>query len=173
MVTPTKIENSAYPPLRDIGNDIKTFGSTPLPDHVEMKREILDEPLSNEVRAENERDKLPKVHGWHILIVPYTQPRVTRGGIYVPQKTIETEQLATIIGYVVEVGPLAYKDKSKFGEDLVPWCKPGDYVIFGRYAGARIIMHGDKENEALACRILNDDEILATVKSPADYVGVN
>jgi co-chaperonin GroES (HSP10) len=149
------------------------FGSKPLPDHVELQREEIVEPPTNEFRAENERDKLPRVHGWNILIVPYTQPRKTRGGIYVPDKTLETEQLATIIGYVVEVGPLAYQDKSKFGEDQEPWCKPGDYVIFGRYAGAKITMHGERDDEKLACRILSDDEILATVANPADYIGVS
>jgi len=56
---------------------------------------------------------------------------------------------------------------------LEPWCKPGDYVIFGRYAGAKITMHGDRDQDGLSCRILNDDEILATVKEPADYVGVS
>ena len=163
------------PYLGDIGvmKAGSEFGSNPLPDLVEMQREALVEPPTNEFRAENQRDKLPQVHGWHVLIVPYTQPRQTRGGIYVPDETVKREQLGTTIGYVVSVGTLAYKDKEKFGESLIPWCKPGDYVIFGRYAGAKITMQGEKDEDGLSCRILNDDEILATVKEPADYVGVS
>ena len=169
MAIPTPTTN----PDESLSNEFGSFGSKPLPDHVELQREQIIEPPTNEFRAENERDKLPKVHGWHVLIVPYTQPRKSRGGIIMAESTIKTEQLATIIGYVVEVGPLAYKDKAKFGEGLEPWCKPGDYVIFGRYAGAKITMHGATDEDGLSCRILNDDEILATVKEPSDYVGVS
>jgi len=152
---------------------IKSFGSNPLPDRVEIQRETLVEPASNEVRAENERHKLPVPHGWNILIVPYSQPRQSKGGILFSNKTVEIEQLATNVGYVVEVGPLAYQDPAKFGKDLEPWCKPGDYVVFGRYAGARIKMRGEEGQEDLACRLLSDDEILATIADPEDYVGVS
>ena len=173
-IPPIDVLNDEFSTSSFGGNEaLQDFGSKPLPDHVEMQREKIEEPEPNEVRAENERDKLPKVRGWSVLIVPYSQPRQTRGGIYVPDKTRETEQLATIIGYVVDVGPLAYKDKAKFGEELIPWCKPGDYVIFGRCAGAKINMYTGRNDPPLACRILNDDEILATVKEPADYVGVS
>jgi co-chaperonin GroES (HSP10) len=155
-------------------HDIASFGSDEIPTHVEREREQLIPPDTNEVRAENERDKLPTVNGWRVMIVPYSQPRVTRGGIHIPDSVVKVEQLATVIGYVVSVGPLAYKDERKFGENSVPWCKPGDYVIIGRYAGARLTMRGENEGlDDLACRILNDDEILGTVPDPADYVGVS
>ena len=150
------------------------FGSDRiLPRHVAMDRPEIEAPPTNEVRAENERSKLPQIHGWQILIVPYSHPRQTRGGIIIPDKTIEQEQLGTNIGYVVSVGPMAYQDENKFGKDMTPWCKAGDYVVFGRYAGARLSMRGETEDANLACRILNDDEILATVSNPADYVGVS
>jgi co-chaperonin GroES (HSP10) len=151
-----------------------TFGSDAIPTHVAKNREPIIPPDTNEVRAENERSKLPTINGWRVLIVPYSQPRQTRGGIYVPDEVVRKEQLATVIGYVVSVGPIAYKDERKFGKDAQPWCKPGDYVIFGRYAGARLTMRGENEGvDDLACRILNDDEILGTVPDPADYVGVS
>ena len=173
MVTTTKIEDpKSTPSDYYTGHDASGFGSE-IPNHRERERETIEEPPTNEVRAENERDKLPRVSGWSILIVPYTQPRMTRGGSYVPDATVEVEQRASVIGYVVAVGPMAYKDERKFGANAEPWCKTGDYVVFGRYAGARLTMRGDREDTNLACRILNDDEILATVSNPADYVGVS
>jgi co-chaperonin GroES (HSP10) len=156
------------------GDPYSGFGSSEIPNRIEREREQLIPPDTNEVRAENERDKLPQVNGWKVLIVPYSQPQQTRGGIYIPDEVVKKEQLGTTIGYVVALGPLAYKDERKFGENAIPWCKPGDYVIFGRYSGARLTMRGENEGvDDLACRILNDDEILGTVATPADYVGVS
>jgi co-chaperonin GroES (HSP10) len=55
---------------------------------------------------------------------------------------------------------LAYADKEKFPEG--PWCQKGDWIVFGRYAGARIGIEGGE------IRILNDDEVLATIQDPED-----
>jgi co-chaperonin GroES (HSP10) len=60
------------------------------------------------------------------------------------------------------VGNLAYADESKFPNG--PWCKEGDWIIFGRYAGARIPIDGGE------IRLLNDDEVLARVNSPEDIL---
>jgi co-chaperonin GroES (HSP10) len=57
----------------------------------------------------------------------------------------------------VETVDLAYQDKDKFKD---PWCKKGDWVIFARYAGSRLPIEGGE------VRILNDDEVLGTVKDP-------
>jgi co-chaperonin GroES (HSP10) len=40
--------------------------------------------------------------------------------------------------------------------------KKGDWVIFARYAGSRIQIDGGE------VRLLNDDEILATIENPED-----
>jgi co-chaperonin GroES (HSP10) len=45
-----------------------------------------------------------------------------------------------------------------------PWCKEGDWVVFGRYAGARITIDGGE------IRILNDDEIVGIVNDPEDIL---
>jgi co-chaperonin GroES (HSP10) len=60
------------------------------------------------------------------------------------------------------VGELAYGDTEKFPHG--PWCKKGDWIVFGRYAGARISIDGGE------IRILNDDEVLATIADPEDLV---
>ena len=103
-------------------------------------------------------DKLPRPTGYRILILPFTLPEVTKGGIHIAQTTLDKERIATVVGYVVEMGPDAYGDTNKFPEGA--WCKKGDWVIFGRYAGARFNIEGGD------MRLLNDDEILATIDDP-------
>jgi co-chaperonin GroES (HSP10) len=141
-----------------------------LPSFREKERIIPPKQEPYEVKAEKQIDKLPTPQGWKILIVPYTQPTVSKGGIHIPDVTVRAEEIATSIGYVVAVGPLAYKDEAKFGG--IPWCKKGDYVVFGRYAGSRLIMRAE-DNNHLPIRLLNDDEILAVLPNPQDYVGVS
>lgn len=109
------------------------------------------------------KEKLPEPSGWRILILPYRGKGKTSGGIYIPDSTVDREALATVCGYVVKVGPLAYQDKEKFG-DSKPWCKEGDWVIFGRYAGSRFKIEGGE------VRLLNDDEILARISNPEDII---
>jgi len=87
----------------------------------------------------------------------------TKGGIYLSKQTVDRERLTTVVGYVVALGPDAYKDPNKFPEG--PWCKEGDWVVFGRYAGARIQIEGGD------LRLLNDDEILALIDDPEDILG--
>jgi co-chaperonin GroES (HSP10) len=87
---------------------------------------------------------------------------VTKGGIAIAEETQKKTQLATTCAYVLEVGPLAYCDEGKFPDG--PWCKPGDWIVFGRYAGSRIPIEGGE------IRLINDDEVLATIANPEDIV---
>ena len=79
---------------------------------------------------------------------------------FLAESTLEKERIATNVGFVVSLGPDAYKDESKFPDGA--WCKPRDWVIFGRYAGARLKIEGGE------LRLLNDDEILAVIDNPED-----
>lgn len=121
-----------------------------------------DGSLELEKLGEPVLDRIPKPTGWRIVILPYRGPSKTKSGIVLADATIERQVASTTCGYVLAVGPLAYKDQEKFPDG--PWCKQGDWIIFGRYAGARLNIDGGE------IRILNDDEILATVKSPEDIL---
>ena len=55
------------------------------------------------------------------------------------QEQLDKARIATTCGYVLKMGDLAYKDVEKFIE---PWCKIGDWVMFARYAGARLPIEG-------------------------------
>ena len=122
-----------------------------------------DEGQLDEVKLnESVRDHLPRPTGWRISLLPYRGARVTKGGIAIAEETQKKTQLATTCAYVLEVGPLAYCDEGKFPDG--PWCKPGDWIVFGRYAGSRIPIEGGE------IRLINDDEVLATIANPEDIV---
>jgi co-chaperonin GroES (HSP10) len=110
-------------------------------------------------------ERLPSPSGWRLLILPYRGKGKTEAGIYLPDQVVERESVATVCGYVLKVGSLAYKDETKFPSG--PWCKEKDWVIFGRYAGARFKIDGGE------VRILNDDEVIAVVQDPEDILHYN
>jgi len=122
-----------------------------------------DEGQFDPVNLEQEvKDRIPSPTGWRIAILPYRGAEKSKGGIVLAEETQKRTQLATVCGYVLKVGSLAYMDESKFPTGA--WCKEGDWVIFGRYAGSRIAIDGGE------IRILNDDEIIGRVNDPEDIL---
>jgi len=109
-------------------------------------------------------DRMPTPTGWRLLILPYRGSGHTDAGILLPHEVQEKSQISTQVGYILKAGPLAYEDKDKFPTG--PWCKAKDWVMFARYAGSRFQIDGGE------VRILNDDEILATILSPDDIKNV-
>lgn len=129
--------------------------------YVDPNERVLDPSLLEKSLLE----RLPTPTGWRILVMPYQGKAKTDGGIYIPDQIREREQLATVVAYVLKVGPLAYKDPAKFGEEE-PWCKQGDWVCIGRYSGSRFKIDGGE------IRIINDDEVIATILEPGDISNV-
>lgn len=107
-------------------------------------------------------DRIPNPTGWRIAILPYRGAEKSKGGIVLAEETQKRTQLATTCGYVLKMGDLAFSDESKFPNG--PWCKEGDWIIFGRYAGSRISIDGGE------IRILNDDEIIGVLNDPSDIL---
>ena len=126
--------------------------------YVEAKEKTLDPSLIDKPVLE----RLPSPTGWRILILPYRPPKTTKSGILLADKSLDEAQIQTVAGYVLKLGRLAYKDNKKFPDG--PWCKEKQWVIFARYAGSRFKIEGGE------VRILNDDEILATIKDPEDIL---
>lgn len=134
----------------------------------EEKGPTLDDAYDAEGNFDPEKvsetviNRIPKPTGWRIAILPYRGSEKTKGGIVLAEETQRKTQLATTCGYVLRTGDLAYADKEKFPAG--PWCKEGDWIIFGRYAGSRIQIDGGE------IRILNDDEIIGVVNNPEDIL---
>tara|TARA_R100001530_G_scaffold134992_1_gene111103 strand:+ start:508 stop:1104 length:597 start_codon:yes stop_codon:yes gene_type:complete len=127
-----------------------------------MERMEKEAKVFKDYRVGDLRSRLPQPTGWRILVMPYRRKEKTKKGIILPDQALEKEHVATVCAYVLEVGPDAYMDKEKFPEGS--WCKKGDWIIFGRYAGARIKIDDGE------LRLLNDDEILATIQKPEDIL---
>jgi chaperonin GroES len=111
---------------------------------------------------EKEEIKLPKPTGWRLLVLPFKMKEKTKGGIVLAETTLERQQVASQVGLVMAMGPDCYKDKERYSDG--PWCKVNDWVMFARYAGSRVKIEGGE------MRMLNDDEVLATIDSPEDIL---
>ena len=128
--------------------------------YVPPEERVLDPSKADESLLE----RMPTPTGWRMMVLPYRGKGKTLGGVHLPDQVIQDSQIQTVVGYVMKQGALCYKDEDKFPNG--PWCKEGDWVIFARYAGSRFRIEGGE------VRILNDDEILATIKDPEDILSL-
>ena len=106
--------------------------------------------------------KLPQPTGWRMIVLPFKMDEKTQGGVLITESALERQQVASQCGLVLAMGSQCYKDKERYPNG--PWCKVNDWVVFARYAGSRINIEGGE------IRLLNDDEILATVQDPKDIL---
>jgi co-chaperonin GroES (HSP10) len=107
--------------------------------------------------------ELPDPKGYKLLIaIPKKDETHANSVIVIPEMDRKKEEIASIIGLVVKVGSLAYKDEEKFPDG--PWCQPGDFIIMRAYSGTRFKVstpEGDQE-----FRLINDDTVEAVVGDP-------
>ena len=130
-----------------------------VPKHKNALEEKYQTEEKEPLNPENiQKSQLHVPSGWRLLVLPFSPREKTKGGILIAQESLDKLRIATNCGYVLEMGPLAYHDREKFPTG--PWCKKGDWVIFARYAGSRLPIEGGE------VRILNDDEVLGTIKDP-------
>jgi co-chaperonin GroES (HSP10) len=126
--------------------------------YVDANERVLDPSLLDKPLLE----RLPQPTGWRVLVMPYQGKAKTSSGLYIPDEVRERESVATTVAYVMKLGPLAYKDPDKFGPGSRPWCEEGQWVCIGRYSGSRFKIDGGE------VRIINDDEVIATILEPDD-----
>jgi len=93
-----------------------------------------------------------------VLILPDAVEEVTKGGIIRPTMTTDNEKYATIEGRIIAVSHLAfsYATAKEWG-DAKP--KPGDRVIFAKYAGVR---HKAKDGQEYL--LISDKDVVATIE---------
>jgi co-chaperonin GroES (HSP10) len=105
-------------------------------------------------------ERLPQPTGYRLLVIPYYPKERTKGGVYIPDATRDRESFATVVAYVIKMGPDAYKDADKFPTGA--YCSEKEWVLMGRYAGNRFKVEG------LELRLINDDNIIAKILDPTD-----
>jgi co-chaperonin GroES (HSP10) len=108
--------------------------------------------------------QLPKPTGYKLLIMLPESTEKTEGGIIRPEETRHREEVGSICGFVLDMGPDAYVDKQKFPNGA--YCKKGDWIMFRSYSGTRFLVHGQE------LRLLNDDCCEAVVENPYGIVKI-
>ena len=79
-------------------------------------------------------------------------------------QTIHAEEVGSIVGFVLDMGPDAYANPGRFPTG--PFCKKGDWIVMRSYTGTRFMVHGKE------FRLINDDSVEAVVEDPRGIVKV-
>lgn len=102
---------------------------------------------------------LPKVCGYNLIVKPLGVKEKI-GSILLPDSVKDDVKSLTNVARVLAVGDEAYKgDRYTSGE---PWCKPGDYIVFQKFRGVKILY----KNVPLT--LIADDEVLMVIDNPTE-----
>lgn len=83
---------------------------------------------------------LPRIPGVGILVRPVPVRRKSAGGILIPESVRSDLEYLSTVGKVLALGELAFKDEDIYRTG--PWVKPGDYVVYTKYAGSKLWWKG-------------------------------
>ena len=125
------------------------------------KREVQVATLAAEVVEEKDpryASQLPEPKGYKLLIALPEIEEVTEGGIVKSIESQHQESIATVVGWVMSMGPDAYVNYGRFPNG--PYCQVGDWVVFRAFSGTRLKIHGKE------FRLINDDTVEAGVEDP-------
>lgn len=107
-------------------------------------RESLDAAISNDQWMTGEEvpdpSPLPRIPGVGILVRPVPVRRKSAGGILIPESVRAERDYLNTVGRVLALGELAFKDEDIYRTG--PWVKPGDYVVYTKYAGSKLWWKG-------------------------------
>ena len=90
--------------------------------------------------------------GSRVVVEPVESEEVTAGGIVLPETAKEKPQK----GKILSIGP---GDRDEDGKRIAMDVKPGDIVLYAKYAGTEIKVEGKK------LLILKESDLLAIVES--------
>lgn len=117
------------------------------------------ETPEEDIPIEQRGRMLPKAVGWKILCtLPPADETFENSSIIKSEQVKKQEEFTTVVLFVVDVGPDAYKDQDKYPSG--PWCKPGDFILVRAYAGTRLKVYGTE------FRFINDDQVEGVVDDP-------
>ena len=101
---------------------------------------------------------MPVAVGYKILVALPRIEDTYESGIVKSSKDRHIEEVYSVVGRVLDIGPDAYNDSEKFPTG--PWCKLGDWVVFRALTGSRYKVY-DQE-----VRMINDDSVDGVVADP-------
>ena len=83
---------------------------------------------------------LPRIPGVGILVRPVPIRKKSAGGIIIPETFREDRSYLNTVGRVLALGELAFKDETIYKNG--PWVKPGDYIVYAKFAGQKLVWKG-------------------------------
>lgn len=92
---------------------------------------------------------------YKVLVQPIKVDEKTKGGIILPDEHKDREQFAQMQGVLVAASPLAFSYENETVWDKP---KPGDRVMFAKFAGAAV-----KGKDGADYRIINDKDVSAVL----------
>jgi len=133
-----------------------------LPDYMaEEQKDVVKQEASEQEKAEQVAQQLPTPQGFKMLIgLPKIEAKY-ESGILKADAIVRQDEVATVVGFVIKMGPDCYKDTARFPSG--PYCKEGDFVLMRAYAGTRFKLHN------IEFRLINDDSIEAIVLDPRGF----
>jgi len=126
--------------------------------------EVIEEDLEATAKDARKANQLPDPTGYRVLIALPEPEEKTDGGILKAVQTLQQEEVGSIIGFVLKLGPDAYKDPLRFPTG--PYCHEGDWILMRSYSGTRFKVH-DKE-----FRLINDETVEGIVEDPRGIVKI-
>ena len=122
----------------------------------------MTEAIQYSTEEPRSASQLPEPTGYRLLIALPEVEETTEGGLYIPDERRTAESVASIVGFVLRVGPDAYGDDKRFPNG--PWCKEGDWIVMRAYSGTRLKIRGKE------FRVINDDSVEAVIEDPRGVV---
>ena len=130
--------------------------------NISLTETITEKDVEAEIDENKEplnfASQLPEAKGYKLLIALPEVEEMTDGGIIKSEDSRHEESIATVVGWVMSMGPDAYASYARFPSG--PYCQLGDWVIFRAFSGTRIKIHGKE------FRLINDDTVEAVVEDP-------
>mgnify|MGYP003336466554 FL=1 len=113
-------------------------------------------------------DPLMAPYGGRVLVqLRAVKEKVTAAGLYIPEETKEAEKWNTMIGKVIAIGPLAFKNRETMASwPEGAWAQVGEYVRVPKWGGDRweVEFTDDKGAKGRALfTFFNDHELIGKV----------
>ena len=86
-----------------------------------------------------------------VVVRPYEEQEVKRGGIIIP----DTAKEKPMEGEIIEVGP---GRTSEEGKRMPPEVKKGDRILYGKYSGTEVTVNGEEY------LIMRESDIFAVIQ---------
>ena len=125
---------------------------------IKMEGKIGEEARQRLAEEGAKARSIPVPTGYRILIAIPKAEKTYDSGILKSDITVQTEEITTVVGFVMAMGPDCYKDPAKFPSG--PYCKIGDFIVIRAYSGTRLSIWGAEH------RLINDDTVEAVVEDP-------